>query len=108
MFLLLFHHALQRMLVLACRIHDACDLGLGHFVGEDPAHADALLVDVEHDARRLLKVHAEESLQDLNSRLDAPLPMNRSASREVLSLTVRPTRTRPRAAVLVVVAAVLQ
>ena len=27
---LLFHHALQRMLVLACGIHDLRDLGLGH------------------------------------------------------------------------------
>jgi len=50
MFLLLFHHALQRMLVLACRVHDAGDLGLGHLVWIDAALPDALVVDVQHDA----------------------------------------------------------
>jgi hypothetical protein len=57
--LLLFHRALQRMLVLAGEIHDLGDLGLGHFVGEDAADPDAVVVDVQHDAvassRLLLK-----------------------------------------------------
>ncbi|MNL78135.1 hypothetical protein D3C87_2044570 [compost metagenome] len=49
MFLLLFHHALQRMLVLACRIHHAGDLGLGHLVWIYAALTDPLLVNVQHD-----------------------------------------------------------
>jgi hypothetical protein len=49
MFLLLFHHALQRMLVFACRIHNSRDLGLGHFVWIYAALTHPLLVHVQHD-----------------------------------------------------------
>ena len=42
------------MLVLPGEIHHLVNLCLGDLVGEDAADADAALVDVEHDARRLL------------------------------------------------------
>ena len=47
---LFFHHALQRMLVFAGKVHNLRHLGLGHLVGIDPALADAVLVHVHHDA----------------------------------------------------------
>src|SRR5262245_43369554 len=59
-----FQSELQRMLVLAGEIHHLIDLRLGHFIAEDPADADAALVNVEHDACRLLHVHAEKALEN--------------------------------------------
>src|SRR6267142_6579495 len=50
--LLLFHHALQGMLVLARKIHHLRYLGLGDFVGEHPALPDSMMMDVEHDLGR--------------------------------------------------------
>ena len=44
--LFLLHRALQRMLVLSREIHDLVHLGFGDLVGEYPAHADTLLVNV--------------------------------------------------------------
>ena len=52
--LLLFHNALQRMLVLAGEIHHLRHFGLGHLIGEHAALADAVVVDVQHDAGRVL------------------------------------------------------
>ena len=40
--LLLLHHALERMHVLARKIHDERDLRLGDLVSEDTAFADAI------------------------------------------------------------------
>src|SRR5918911_5498220 len=48
--LLLFHNALQRMLVLAGEVHDLRHFGFGDLVGVHAALADAVLVDVQHDA----------------------------------------------------------
>ena len=48
--LLFFHHALQRMLVFAGKVHDLRHLGLGHLVGVDPALANAVLVHMHHDS----------------------------------------------------------
>src|SRR6266481_2659071 len=48
--LLLFHDALQRMLVFAGKVHDLRHLGLGHLVGVDPAFADAVLMHVHHNS----------------------------------------------------------
>src|SRR6187402_3619653 len=59
----LFQRALERMLILSGEIDHLADLGLGHLVGEDAAHADALLVDRQHHARRILQPHAKETLQ---------------------------------------------
>ena len=61
--LCLFECALQRMLLAAGKIHNLRYLGLGNFIAEDTAHADALLMDMQHDARRILKAHPEETLQ---------------------------------------------
>ena len=52
------------MLVLAGEIHDLGNLGLGHFVCKHTADRDALLVDLEHDAGRILDAHREELLED--------------------------------------------
>src|SRR6266568_6811588 len=47
--LLLFHDALQRMLMLAGKIHDLRHFGLGDLVGVDAAFADPVVVNVQHD-----------------------------------------------------------
>ena len=48
---LLFHDALQRMLMFAGKVHHLRHFGLGHLIGEDAAFADAVLMHVHHDAR---------------------------------------------------------
>jgi hypothetical protein len=60
--LLLFHHALQGMLVLARKIHHLCHLGLGDLVGEHPALPDPMMMDVEHDLGGGFNVLLEELL----------------------------------------------
>ena len=66
---LLFHDALQRMLVLAGEIHDLGHFGFGHLVGVDAALPHAILVDMEHDAGGFLAVLAEEALQNEHDEL---------------------------------------
>src|SRR6476660_9684011 len=67
--LFLFHDALQRVLVLAREIHHLCHLRLGDLVGVDAALADAVRVDVQHDAGRILLVLVEEADEDMNNEL---------------------------------------
>src|SRR3546814_3734427 len=57
------------MLVLAGEVDDLGDLGLGDFIAEDAADADAALVDAEHHTCRVLDVHAEEALEDEDDEL---------------------------------------
>ena len=66
MFLLLFHHALQRVLVLACRVHYSSDLSLGHLVWVDAALSHALGVNVQHDLHGVFACLVEDVLQDDN------------------------------------------
>ena len=66
---LLFHDALQRMLVLAGVVHHLRDLGLGDFVGVDPTFADALLVHVHHHAPGVLAVLREIFHQNRHNEL---------------------------------------
>ena len=44
--LFLFHHALQGVLVLACKIHHLRHFGLGDFIGEYAALADTVVMDM--------------------------------------------------------------
>ena len=46
---LLFHDALQRMLMFAGKVHDLRHLGLSHLVGKDAAFADAVVMHMQHD-----------------------------------------------------------
>src|SRR6478672_4589359 len=66
---LLFHHALQRMLMFAGEVHDLRHLGLRHLVGIDPAFADAVVMHVQHNARRRLVILAEETFQHVHDEL---------------------------------------
>src|SRR5439155_3624667 len=63
---LLFHHALQRMLMFAGKVHHLRHLGLGHLVGVDAAFPDAVLVDVHHDAPCGLGILVEELLEHVD------------------------------------------
>ena len=44
--LLLFHHTLQGVLVLACKIHHLRHFGLGDLIGEYAALADTVVMDM--------------------------------------------------------------
>src|SRR5260370_27729076 len=56
------------MLMLARKIHHLCHLGLGDLVGEYPALAYSMMVDVQHDLGRGLDILLEEFLQDVNDK----------------------------------------
>ena len=60
--LLLFHHALQGVLVLAREVHHLRYLGLGDFIGENAALADPMMMNVQHDLGRGLDILLEEFL----------------------------------------------
>src|SRR6185436_17287072 len=46
---LLFHDALQRMLMFAGKVHHLRHLGFRHFIGKNATFADAVVMDVKHD-----------------------------------------------------------
>lgn len=48
----------------ACKVQHLRYLRLGNLICIDPAQTDALLVDVKHDAGRLLAGTVEEPLED--------------------------------------------
>ena len=56
------------MLVLLGEVHHLIDLGLCDFIGEDTAHADTLLVDVQHHPCRLIGIHLEKGLQHMDDK----------------------------------------
>ena len=62
------HYANERRHEYATLEH-LCDLGFGHFVGEDAADPDAMLVHVQHDAGRVLAALLEEPLQHVDDEL---------------------------------------
>ncbi|MNJ32405.1 hypothetical protein D3C77_270700 [compost metagenome] len=62
----LFHRALQGVLVTSRRLDHLGDLGFGHFIGEDAADPDAMLVHMQHDAGRVLAALLEEPLQHVD------------------------------------------
>jgi len=61
-----FHHALERMLVFARKVHHLCDFCFGNLVGEYAALADAVMMHVQHDLRSRLAVLVEKALQHMN------------------------------------------
>ena len=63
---LLFHHALQGMLVLARKIHHLRHLGFGDFIGEYAALPNSMMMHVEHDLGRGFDILLEELLQNVN------------------------------------------
>src|ERR1700732_4202945 len=44
-----FHHALQRMLVLAGKIHHLCHLGFSDLVSKDAALAQSMMMYMQHN-----------------------------------------------------------
>ncbi len=58
------HDTLERMFVPSRKVQHLGYLGLGNLICIDPAQTDALLVDVKHDAGRLLAGAVEEPLED--------------------------------------------
>lgn len=61
--------ALQWMLMLPRQIHGLRDFGLSHLVGKNTANADAALVHVQHNLRRILLVFIEKSFEDVDDEL---------------------------------------
>ena len=54
------------MLVFLGEIHHLRHFGFGHFIGEDAADTDTLLVDVQHHACGLFGIHLEERFQHMD------------------------------------------
>ena len=67
--LLLFHGTLQRMLMLPGEVHHLRHFRLGNLISVDAAYADALLMDMEHDPRRLFAMLVEEAFEDIDHEL---------------------------------------
>ena len=66
---LLFHNALQRMLVLLGQVHNLCHFGFGNLVGKDPTFANTILVHMQHYVRGLVRVLVEKPLEHVNDEL---------------------------------------
>src|ERR1700674_918365 len=62
--LCLFHHTLQRMLVLSRVCRDLLHFGCRDVAGIDPTHANAFPMHLQHDLRGSLSGHAEKLLYD--------------------------------------------
>src|SRR6185503_9908909 len=88
---LLFHHALQRVLMLAGEVHDLCDLGLRHFVRVDAALPDTVLVHMQHDPGRFLATLLEEALEHMNDELHRSVVVIEQEH----AVQARPLRLRP-------------
>ena len=54
---------MKRVLVLLREVHHLVHLGFGDFIGEYSAHADALLMHMQHYPGGLLGIHLEKRLQ---------------------------------------------
>lgn len=57
------------MLVLAGKIHDLTNLSLSNFVCEYAALTDTMIMDMQHDTRRVVHVFLEKTLQDMYDKL---------------------------------------
>jgi len=55
--------------MLPRKVHDLRHLGLGNLVRVDAANADPLVMNVQHDACRVLLSFVEEPLQNKNDEL---------------------------------------
>ena len=60
--LLLFHHALQRMLMFSGKVHHLSHFGFGDLVGKNATFADAMMMHMQHDRGRGFNVLVEELL----------------------------------------------
>ena len=67
--LLLFHGALQRVLMLARKVHHLGYLGLSHLECKDATYTNAFLVDVQHNLCRLVPALVEKPLQHMDDEL---------------------------------------
>ena len=69
MFALRFlQRALQWVLILLCKIHHLRHFGLGDFIGEDSANADAFLVNMQHHPRGLFGIHLKKCFQHMDDK----------------------------------------
>ncbi len=57
------------MLVLAGKIHDLANLGFGNFVSEYAALTDTVVMNMQHDTRRVVHILLKKTLQDMNDKL---------------------------------------
>ena len=66
---LFFHHALQRMLMFACKVHHLCDLRLRNLVCIDPTFAYSVVMHMQHNSCGGFVILSEEPLQDMHNEL---------------------------------------
>ncbi len=62
-----FHGALQRMLVALREIHHLGDLGFCDLVGKHAHNRQPLLVDRQHEIKRLCVAHTKEPLKHMDN-----------------------------------------
>ena len=64
-----FHRTKERVLVLTGVGRDLGDLGFGNLESEHAAHAFALGMNLQHNARRRRSIHTEDMLQHVDDEL---------------------------------------
>ena len=64
----LFHHALQRMLVLAGKIYHLCHLGFGDLVSKNAALAQPVMMYMQHNLGGGFGILLEKFLKDVNDK----------------------------------------
>ena len=64
----LFHHALQRMLALAGKIHHLCHLGFGDLVSKNAALAQTVVMYIQHNLGGGFGILLEKFLEDENDK----------------------------------------
>src|ERR1700681_4395552 len=65
----LFHGALQGMLMPARGFDHLGDLGLGDLIGKDPTHTDPILVHMQHNSNSCFPRLVEKTLQHVGHEL---------------------------------------
>src|SRR5262249_31800722 len=62
----LFHGALQRVLMPTGGLDHLCNLGFGDFIREDSTHPDAILMYMQHNSCRTLARFVEKAFKDID------------------------------------------
>ena len=67
--LLLFHHALQRMLMFSCKVHHLRHFGFCDLIRKNAALSDPVMMNMQHDLGRGFNVLLKEFLKNVNDEL---------------------------------------
>ena len=62
----LFHNALKGMLMLSGKIHHESHFSFRNFIGKNTTFTNAILMNVQHDPRRVTQILVKELLKNVN------------------------------------------